>query len=221
MRSVPLRMRGKLCNRCPAVLDHPASRFAPKDLPLNRSLSVILPVHNLQSRLSARAGEILEVVAELTDKFELMILDDGSTDATCDVARELVRRYPQVRLLREPIQRGRSLSIRRGLREARGDIVIAHDGEPALDARQIARLWRSLQSPAPGSVWPSTKAIRRSPFATARATRRDVGANSVGPQPSGGFRLLRPGIDPATQNTPRPNYLSRVKSRVRDFTAGE
>jgi glycosyltransferase involved in cell wall biosynthesis len=227
---------------------------------LNRSLSVILPVHNAQSWLSEQGGQILDVVAELTDRFELLILDDGSTDSTYDVARELVRRYPQVRLLREPVRRGATLGIRRSFRESRGDIVMTHDGERALDAQEIVRLWRSLQSPAraPESMRPTTKAMRRSPFSTARARQRDVArANAVGPQSSTGFRLLRPGaisdlrrpvaavpeiagkdvarrrasesesfklttgIDPATRNAPRPNFLSRVKSRVRDFTVGE
>jgi glycosyltransferase involved in cell wall biosynthesis len=221
---------------------------------LNRSLSVILPVNNAQSWLSEKGAQILDVVAELTDRFELLILDDGSTDATYDVARELVRRYPQVRLLREPVRHGATLAIRRAFRESRGDIVMAHDGEAALDAQEIVRLWRSLRSPtaAPKSSPRAQKAMGQSPFARAPGIRQSLETSaSVAPKSSGGFRLLRPGgvqelrrlgVDvhaaaentrprpagvnsrsPATESTGarRPNFLARVKSGVRDFTAGE
>lgn len=163
---------------------------------MNRSLSVILPVHNAQSRLLELANEILEVVAELTDRFELVILDDGSTDATWDVARELARRYPQVLPLRDPVRRGGSLAIQPGLREARGDVVMAHNGETAVDAREIVRLWRSLEpaDPGPKSMRPAAKTMRRSPFSTAATNGRGIQtAPQIAPQRSGGFRLLRPG----------------------------
>ncbi|MEX2141257.1 MAG: glycosyltransferase [Pirellulales bacterium] len=222
---------------------------------MNRSLSVILPVNNAQSWLSEKGAQILDVVAELTDRFELLIMDDGSTDATYDVARELVRRYPQVRLLREPVRRGASLAIRHGLRESRGDIVMAHDGKETLDAQEIVRLWRSLRSPAiaPKSLRHSATAIRRSPFSMAAGIRFDMETSaSVRPKSSGGFRLVRPGaiedlrrtaaevqeitanaaltkadlrVCPTGTDNPggarRPNFLSRVKSGVRNFTVGE
>lgn len=54
---------------------------------LTRTLSVLLPVHNAQATLEADIGQMLDVLPELTHDFHLMILDDGSTDATCEVAR--------------------------------------------------------------------------------------------------------------------------------------
>lgn len=165
---------------------------------MNRSLSVIVPVHNAQSWLSERAGEILDVIAELTDRFELLILDDGSTDATRDVARDLVHRYPQVRLLRERVRLGASLTARRGLRESQGDIVIAHDGEAALDVQEIVRLWRSLRSqpPAPKSLRHPASVMRRSPYSLAASVRRrnETSAPNA-PTSKGGFQLLRPALN--------------------------
>jgi glycosyltransferase involved in cell wall biosynthesis len=169
---------------------------------LNRSLSVIWRVHNAQSWLPETTGQILDVVAELTDRFEILIMDDGSTDSTCDVASDLVRRYPQVRLLREPVQCGANLSIRHGLRESRGDVVIAHDGESVLDAQEIVRLWRSARSPAPApkSLRFPSKTMKRSPLSVAAVIERGIEkTSSDAPTSSDGFQLLRP----ATSESPR------------------
>jgi glycosyltransferase involved in cell wall biosynthesis len=169
---------------------------------LNRSLSVIWRVHNAQSWLSGKAAQILEVAAELTDRFEVLIVDDGSTDATSEVARDIVRRYPQVRLLREPVQRGLTLAIRRGVRESQGDVVLTHDGHSVPDAQEIVRLWRSVRwpTPAPKSLRFSSKAMKRGSVSVAADKERGVEATATNtPASSGGFQLLRP----AASDSPR------------------
>jgi hypothetical protein len=154
-----------------------------KESILNRSLSVIWRVHNAQAWLSERAAQILDVVAELTDRFEILIVDDGSTDSTCDMARDLVRRYPQVRLLHEPVKLGASQTIRRGLHESRGDVVLAHDGESVPDAQEVMRLWRASQSPMPA---PKSLRYSSKPMSHNRHSRSDTRTSG------GGFQLLRP-----------------------------
>ena len=53
----------------------------------NKSLTIVLPVHNGESRLTQFAGEILELASELTPHFSILVVDDGSTDDTSAVAR--------------------------------------------------------------------------------------------------------------------------------------
>jgi glycosyltransferase involved in cell wall biosynthesis len=166
---------------------------------VTRSLSVLLLVHNVQSSLSRSVHEILDVMAELTCHFELVIIDESSTDGTWDVARELAQLYPQVRLLRHvaeslqshvveslrsKIRRGEdSNRVRRGgrdhVRVAQGDVVIAHDGQSSMDAQEIARLWRSL------SATPAPKFLN-TPGASSAARPRESGNAR-----SQGFRVLR------------------------------
>ena len=80
-------------------MGHAASRFEPsaadfhppslkKDVPLSQSITVILPTKNVADFLVRRVREILEVVSEFTDKVELLIVDDESTDGTPDIANE-------------------------------------------------------------------------------------------------------------------------------------
>src|SRR5262245_39053810 len=68
--------------------------------PLTHSLLVVLPVRNAQATLTARAAELLEVLPELCADFDLLLIDNGSTDATLDVACELADQFPQVHVAR-------------------------------------------------------------------------------------------------------------------------
>ena len=96
-------------------------------MPLQRSLSILLPVHNDQHELATTVTRILEVLSDLSCQFELIIIDDGSTDATIEVADELAALYPQITALRHAKQLGRACAIRSGLQQSTGDIVLAHD----------------------------------------------------------------------------------------------
>src|SRR3954462_3394156 len=73
---------------------------------LNKSLTVVLPVHNGETRLRKSVHEVLELASELTSKFGVLIIDDGSNDATYEVAEELAARYPQVTVRRHRQFRG-------------------------------------------------------------------------------------------------------------------
>ena len=70
---------------------------AERTSPVPNSLSVLLPVKNAQATLAATVQEILDVAADLSEQFELLIIDDGSSDATSEIATELTQNYPQVR----------------------------------------------------------------------------------------------------------------------------
>jgi glycosyltransferase involved in cell wall biosynthesis len=86
--------------------------------------------------------ELLEVGSELTTEFNILIVDDGSTDATFEVAEELVAHYPQVRIRRHRNRRGLGPVIDYVHRNVRTDAVIFHDGVTPIDCNQMRNVWR-------------------------------------------------------------------------------
>ena len=107
-----------------------------------KSLSVVVPVHNAERNLARRIGHLLEVLPDLVARFEVLIVDDGSTDQTEDVALELAQQYPQVRVTRHPDQLGIEASAQTGAAHTTGDIVIVHAGHEPVNASQLRRAWK-------------------------------------------------------------------------------
>ena len=111
---------------------------------MERSLSVLLPIRNAQSTLAGSVGELLDVLPDLTKRFEVLIIDDGSNDATIEVADELAAAYPQVRVIRHGERRGRVAAILTGLQRSHGDVVFLQDEGCGLATDDIGRLWRAM-----------------------------------------------------------------------------
>jgi glycosyltransferase involved in cell wall biosynthesis len=97
-------------------------------------LSIVVPVRNAEAALTGQVERLLEVLPELTPRFEILVIDDGSTDHTADVARELACRYPQLRLVRHTQPRGAAATIHTGLCWAKGQTVFVQDDPAALSA---------------------------------------------------------------------------------------
>jgi glycosyltransferase involved in cell wall biosynthesis len=94
---------------------------------VQRSLSVLLPVKDVQATLAASVHEILDVMTDSIERFELLIIDDGSTDATGEVAQELTRHYPQVRVFHHGTSLGVEAALQTGLRRSQGEVVVTRD----------------------------------------------------------------------------------------------
>jgi hypothetical protein len=108
----------------------------------DKSLTVVLPVYNGETRLRKSVNEILELASELTTKFGVLIIDDGSNDATYEVAEELAAHFPQVSVRRHRHRRGLGSAIDYAQQRVRSDAVIVHDGVTPIDAGEIRSLWR-------------------------------------------------------------------------------
>ncbi|MBN1589936.1 MAG: glycosyltransferase family 2 protein [Pirellulales bacterium] len=111
---------------------------------MERSLSVLLPVRDAQSTLANLVLEILEILPDLTSQFELIVIDDGSLDATVEVADDLAARYPQVRAIRHAQPQGRPAAIRTGLQHSSGDVIFLRDPSNELALDQVYKLWWAI-----------------------------------------------------------------------------
>jgi hypothetical protein len=108
----------------------------------NKSLTIVLPVHNCESRLRSDVGQMLDLASELTNNFGILIVDDGSTDSTFEVAEDLAARYPQVAVRRHRHRSGLGPAIAHVQRSVRSDAVIFHDGVTPINVNQMRSVWR-------------------------------------------------------------------------------
>jgi hypothetical protein len=130
---------------------------------LNKTLTVVLPVHNGETRLRKSVHEILELASELTSKFGVLIIDDGSNDSTYEVAEELAARYPQVSVRRNRQVQGLGPTIDYVQRHVRSDAVIMHDGASPIDACEMRSVWRNwVQQTTPSTGRATTGALHNS-----------------------------------------------------------
>ena len=87
-------------------------------------ISIVCPFYNEEAILEASVKLMLRNLASLSDEWELIIVNDGSTDRSLEIARALEREHPRLRVLSYPHNRGRGYAIRTGMAQARGDCVV-------------------------------------------------------------------------------------------------
>lgn len=112
-----------------------------RGLILERSVSLLIPVHNAQQALAQNVSAVLDILPELTDRFEVLIVDDGSTDGTDEVADDLARQYPQVKVVRHDQPRGLAESINTALEHSQGEIVFIPDPTQKFEPEALGQLW--------------------------------------------------------------------------------
>jgi glycosyltransferase involved in cell wall biosynthesis len=108
------------------------------------SLSAFFPVHEEEENVVPMAEAVLAVLPEVAPVWELVIVDDGSRDATGRRADALAASRPGVRVVHHASNRGYGAAIRSGLGAARHEWVFYTDGDRQFDPRQITRLVAEL-----------------------------------------------------------------------------
>ena len=104
-------------------------------------LSVVIPVKNEAENIAALVGEVCATLDGLVE-YEILYVDDGSTDTTVAEISRLAAKIPQIRLLRHTRNCGQSAAIRTGVRAAQAAWIATLDGDGQNDPADIATLWR-------------------------------------------------------------------------------
>lgn len=112
-------------------------------------LSVVVPCHNEELNINALHGELTKYIAQCVENYELIFVDDGSTDRTAQVLRDLQTRDPKVRLLRLVRNFGHQSALLAGLTAAKGRCVICMDADLQHPPRLIPQMLEAWRTQAP------------------------------------------------------------------------
>lgn len=115
-------------------------------------LSVILPAYNEVQRLPPYLAAIREYFNGLDLPHEVIVVDDGSDDGTADLVRHAAIDWPELRLLRHAVNRGRGQAIRTGVEASDGRRILYADADGATPIEQEQGLRAALEDGADAAV---------------------------------------------------------------------
>ncbi len=121
-------------------------------------LSIVVPAYNEETTISKVLTALLE---ELPDLHEIIVVDDGSKDQTPNIVTEFALDHPQVHLIRQPSNQGKTSALRTGFAASTGDIVIVQDADMEYDPVDIPPLIQPILQGKADVVYGSRFMIRK------------------------------------------------------------
>jgi glycosyltransferase involved in cell wall biosynthesis len=112
------------------------------------ALSYFFPAHNEEANLEELVAEALVALPALAERFEIIAVNDGSRDATAEIADRLAASHPDlVRVVHHATNLGYGAALRSGFRAARHDLVCFTDGDRQFRVADLGRLTARIQAP--------------------------------------------------------------------------
>lgn len=108
-------------------------------------ISIVVPVYNEEENLPLLTKGIFSVMLNLNEEFEVIFIDDGSTDNSLDAMRDLRVVYPKIRVIKFARNCGQSAAFDRGFKAAKGDIIVTLDADLQNDPNDIPKLLEKLK----------------------------------------------------------------------------
>jgi glycosyltransferase involved in cell wall biosynthesis len=119
-------------------------------------LSVVIPAYNESARIEATLDRVMTCIDSKGWDAEVLVVDDGSTDTTAAIIKRWIERYPRLHLIQNPGNRGKGYSVRNGLLQAAGDVVMFTDADLSAPMEEAGLLLAAIADGADvaiGSRW--------------------------------------------------------------------
>jgi glycosyltransferase involved in cell wall biosynthesis len=102
-------------------------------------IAVALPAYNEAESLPRTVPPVVAALRQVTDDFEVVVVDDGSRDRTADVVRELSQLYPEVRLVQHPVNLGYGAAVWTGITSGQKEFIFYTDADGQFDITELSR----------------------------------------------------------------------------------
>jgi dolichyl-phosphate beta-glucosyltransferase len=131
--------------------------------------SIVIPAYNESERITASLAKVLAYIEDQGWTAEVIVVNDGSKDNTADIVRGYMREHSIVRLLENPGNKGKGYSVRHGMMEARGDVLLLTDADLSSPIQEARKLFDAIEKNgadiAIGSRWLQRETqTQRQPF---------------------------------------------------------
>lgn len=103
-------------------------------------LSLFFPCHNEEANVEGVIREALRIAPQVTERYEVLIVDDGSRDRTADIVQRLAASHPTVRLVRHDQNKGYGEALKSGFKAAQLPWVFYSDGDGQFDLNELPAL---------------------------------------------------------------------------------
>lgn len=143
---------------------------------MNLPLSIIVPAYNEADRLVESLQIIIGYLKDSRTDAELIVVDDGSSDQTAEIAADIFAQTPEInaRVIRYEQNRGKGFAVRTGLEAARGEIALFSDADLSTPIEELAKLVEPIQT-GETDVTFGSRALDRSLIGTHQPWRREQG----------------------------------------------
>ncbi|MEY4705290.1 MAG: hypothetical protein RL042_1495 [Nitrospirota bacterium] len=139
--------------------------------------SIVIPAHNEAARILPYLRSITSYMRGRGQPYEVLVADDGSTDATASVVETLASSAPEIQLLRTPLRQGKGAAVRRGMSAAVGRLQLFADADGATPIQELARLEQALANGADLAVGSRALASRSPGYAVRARFHRTILGN--------------------------------------------
>ena len=119
-------------------------------------LSIVIPAYNEAARLDHALERVTTTIQTNGWDAEVLVVDDGSTDETPEIVDRWMQRFDRLHLVRNPGNRGKGFSVRNGMLQAAGEVVLFTDADLSAPMEEAERLLAALEAGADvaiGSRW--------------------------------------------------------------------
>jgi len=120
-------------------------------------ISVVVPVFNEEENIPILIPQLVKVLNRIGLSYEMVFVDDGSLDRSQRILKEMVSQYPSLRIIRFKENRGLSMALVAGIREARGETIVTLDSDLQNDPEDIPRLLEHLDRYDMATGWRQTR----------------------------------------------------------------
>lgn len=140
-------------------------------------LSLVMPAYNEADRISDALTKVDAYLSSMRRPYEILVVDDGSTDSTLDRVRECAASCNELRLISYGVNRGKGYAVRQGMLASRGQYAAFSDADLSAPIEELSKLFAALNRGYDIAI--GSRALRESELTLRQPLYRELGGKAL------------------------------------------